>query len=178
MPITGFLTAKAARPDLYRAGSLVIRGLQASLIPWSFRPPLVASGGNSHSSLSSAVHQEGIYLVSRAACTGNYKEVRDPSVNTGSLLSSLPDEQTEGGGVSTDTEDESKQGTDPNDSDDSKREEDGSYEESDAEDDGEELGAGADGVSRVKLARAAVHVSGGVFGLLSVQDGQEDSDEE
>lgn len=35
---TGFLTAKAARPDIYRAGSLVIRSMQASQIPWCFRP--------------------------------------------------------------------------------------------------------------------------------------------
>ena len=36
--ITGFLTAKAARPDVYRSGSMLIRAFQSSQIPWSFRP--------------------------------------------------------------------------------------------------------------------------------------------
>lgn len=35
----GFLTAKAGRPDLYRAGAFVMRQIHSSAIPWSFVPP-------------------------------------------------------------------------------------------------------------------------------------------
>ncbi|KAK9897365.1 P-loop containing nucleoside triphosphate hydrolase protein [Cystobasidium minutum MCA 4210] len=49
----GFLTAKAARPDVYRAGSMIIRAFHSSQIAWSFRPTVdeIAS-----------IHQEGIWI--------------------------------------------------------------------------------------------------------------------
>lgn len=50
----GYLTAKAARPDIYRAGSLILRAVQSSQIPWSFQPPEVASSVDQR--------QEGVWL--------------------------------------------------------------------------------------------------------------------
>ncbi|GAA5896878.1 hypothetical protein JCM6882_005056 [Rhodosporidiobolus microsporus] len=40
----GFLTAKVGRPDIYRAGSSILRLLHSSSIPWAFRP---SSGSSS-----------------------------------------------------------------------------------------------------------------------------------
>ncbi|KAM0788802.1 hypothetical protein ACM66B_002890 [Microbotryomycetes sp. NB124-2] len=34
-----FVTAKAGRPDVYRAGAQILRHLHSSAIPWTFRPP-------------------------------------------------------------------------------------------------------------------------------------------
>jgi hypothetical protein len=34
----GFLTAKAARPDVYRAGSMLLRAFHSSQVAWAFRP--------------------------------------------------------------------------------------------------------------------------------------------
>lgn len=48
----GFLTAKAGRPDIYRAGAFILRQMHNSAIPWAFRPP--ASG--------SKPPKEGIFL--------------------------------------------------------------------------------------------------------------------
>lgn len=50
----GFITAKAGRPDLYRAGAYIMRQLHSSVVPWGFRPP--SSGGGVD------VPKEGIYL--------------------------------------------------------------------------------------------------------------------
>lgn len=41
--VSGYLTAKAARPDLYRAGAEIIRALQSSAILWAFKPPAQGS---------------------------------------------------------------------------------------------------------------------------------------
>lgn len=35
---SGFITAKAARPDTYRAGAMIMRFLQSGAIRWAFRP--------------------------------------------------------------------------------------------------------------------------------------------
>lgn len=50
----GFITAKAGRPDLYRAGAFIMRQLHSSAIPWAFTPPL--------DSRRVPVPREGIYL--------------------------------------------------------------------------------------------------------------------
>lgn len=49
----GFLTAKAARPDVYRSGSMLIRAFYSSQIAWSFRPTTEEVP---------QVRQEGIWL--------------------------------------------------------------------------------------------------------------------
>lgn len=53
---SGFLTAKAARPDVYRAGAMIIRSFQASQIPWAFVPP------GTFSSHASSSESNGIWL--------------------------------------------------------------------------------------------------------------------
>lgn len=50
-----FVTAKAGRPDLYRAGAFLLRQLHASSIPWGFRPPFAGDA-------AAQGDQEGIYL--------------------------------------------------------------------------------------------------------------------
>lgn len=50
----GFITAKAGRPDLYRAGALILRQMHSSSIPWGFRPPFKGD--------PTAQDQEGIYI--------------------------------------------------------------------------------------------------------------------
>lgn len=50
---SGFLTAKAARPDVYRSGSMLIRAFHASQIAWAFRPTIEEVPD---------IHQEGIWL--------------------------------------------------------------------------------------------------------------------
>lgn len=57
----GFLTAKAARPDVYRAGSMIIRAFHSSQIAWSFRSSMEEVPN---------VHQEGIWLKSFQAGKG------------------------------------------------------------------------------------------------------------
>ena len=54
MDMTGFLTAKAARPDVYRSGSMLIRAFQSSQIPWCFRPSPRQIRG---------IEQDGIWIV-------------------------------------------------------------------------------------------------------------------
>ncbi|GAA6039125.1 hypothetical protein JCM8097_005338 [Rhodosporidiobolus ruineniae] len=54
-----FVTAKVGRPDIYRAGSHILRLLHASAIPWAFRPPPV---GNESEREDAAVEREGIWL--------------------------------------------------------------------------------------------------------------------
>lgn len=51
--LPGFLTAKAARPDVYRSGSMLIRAFHTSQIAWSFRPSMWEVPD---------IHQEGIWL--------------------------------------------------------------------------------------------------------------------
>jgi ribosome biogenesis GTPase A len=40
----GFVTAKAGRPDLYRAGAFIMRQIHSSAIPWGFWPPSNGKG--------------------------------------------------------------------------------------------------------------------------------------
>lgn len=51
----GFVTSKAGRPDLYRAGAFILRQLHASSIPWGFRPPFEGDA-------AAQGDQEGLYL--------------------------------------------------------------------------------------------------------------------
>ena len=65
---TGFITSKAGRPDLYRAGAFILRQLHASLIPWGFRPPFAGDA-------SEQGQHEGIFITDFAARASNADEL-------------------------------------------------------------------------------------------------------
>ena len=154
----GFLTAKAARPDLYRAGSMVIRGIQASLIPWSFRPSTASSDRNA------VIEQQGIYLP-LSAQLGSAEAARQRL----EALHTLPEEQDQqgDGSASTEAEDEDE---DEDEDDREVSEPSDAESESQSEDEAEEAGSPA-----AATPRAAV---GGAFSLLAIDDGETDDDEE
>lgn len=56
-PLTGFVTAKVGRPDVYRSGAFILRQLHSSSIPWGFRPPFAGDAASQGSET-----QEGIWL--------------------------------------------------------------------------------------------------------------------
>ncbi|BGP15316.1 hypothetical protein JCM10213_002625 [Rhodosporidiobolus nylandii] len=62
----GFITAKVGRPDIYRAGSAILRLLHSSAIPWGFRPPPLPSSSSALLSTgendTKEAEQEGIYF--------------------------------------------------------------------------------------------------------------------
>ncbi|KAK4702727.1 hypothetical protein P7C70_g3495, partial [Phenoliferia sp. Uapishka_3] len=64
----GFITAKAGRPDLYRAGAFILRQLHASLIPWAFRPPFDGD--------AAAQDQVGIWIPGFQAKASNVEKER------------------------------------------------------------------------------------------------------
>ncbi|KAL8292872.1 hypothetical protein RQP46_000566 [Phenoliferia psychrophenolica] len=64
----GFITAKAGRPDLYRAGAFILRQLHSSSIPWAFRPPFEGD--------ATAQDQIGIFIPGFEAKASNAERER------------------------------------------------------------------------------------------------------
>jgi hypothetical protein len=155
--VKGFLTAKAARPDLYRAGSLVIRGLQASLIPWSFRPTTC-----DESALE--VRQQGIYLL--PSPMPSTEDDLSASKKRLAALHAMPEEQDKVDTAETTTEEEQGSEEGAND------EEEASSSPSEGEEEEEDAQpAPPHGGSGSSAAR-------GAFSLLSIDDSEEEEEEE
>lgn len=89
----GFITAKAGRPDLYRAGAFVLRLLHSSTIPWGFRPPFQGDA-------SEQGQQDGIWIQDFKARASN----ADALARESELVRS-------GDETSGDEEDEEEQGS-------------------------------------------------------------------
>lgn len=85
----GFLTAKAARPDIYRAGAIIVRSFQSSEIPWAFRP----SNDNAEEP------RNGIWLPDFKR-DGGGTELRDAQTET--ELSNISSPESERAGSSSD----------------------------------------------------------------------------
>jgi len=97
----GFLTAKAARPDVYRAGSMIIRAVQASQVPWAFRPP--------HQGPIPGADQEGIWIkMNEKANLSLMGEVHQAEDST--EAEDVEEEEQEGGSQSDDVDDGSDEG--------------------------------------------------------------------
>lgn len=96
-----FVTAKAGRPDIYRAGAQILRQIHSSQIPWGFRPSF---GSGPTGDASNQGTQEGIWLkdfVARASVkSGNEGDVtaeEDEDQAEGSELDASEDESDEQG---------------------------------------------------------------------------------
>ncbi|SCV70862.1 BQ2448_3624 [Microbotryum intermedium] len=94
----GFITAKAGRPDLYRAGAFVLRQLHSSSIPWGFRP-LFKEGD-----VADQGEEEGIWLKSfvSGGMVGSEREER----RRGRLVGDGEEESGSGSGSGESAEEE------------------------------------------------------------------------
>ncbi|GAA5985325.1 hypothetical protein JCM11641_005395 [Rhodosporidiobolus odoratus] len=85
-----FVTAKVGRPDIYRAGSHILRLIHASVIPWAFRPP------DSSVDIASDIEPKGIWLH-------GFKPMTAPSLTKGE-----DQDESEQGGAEEESEDDSE----------------------------------------------------------------------
>ncbi|KAM0746380.1 P-loop containing nucleoside triphosphate hydrolase protein [Meredithblackwellia eburnea MCA 4105] len=143
----GFITAKAARPDLYRAGSVILRQLHSSVIPWGYEPPL--SSSPNFRDVEAVVEREGLWIKgfqAKSASEERWKE-RRPKVRGNE---DGDEEQLEGSEFETEQESSV---------DDSDEDEDDSDEGEESDD--EEAEANENAVGAIRSVFAGLEVEGG-----------------
>lgn len=106
MPSSGFITAKAGRPDLYRAGAFVLRQLHSSSIPWAFRPPFEGD--------AAAQDQIGIFIPDFEAKASTAEKERRARMLVGDEESEDDEPSEEELSESADSEAESEDSADDN----------------------------------------------------------------
>lgn len=103
---TDFITAKAGRPDLYRAGAQILRSLHTSSLPWGFRPPF-------RGDVSNQGQQEGVWIKDFVAQASTEEQLRRDARRAGSdsdYSGSETDEEGHGE-EEEESEEESEDGT-------------------------------------------------------------------
>jgi hypothetical protein len=100
---TGFITAKAGRPDLYRAGAQILRSLHTSAVPWGFRPPF-------RGDVSNQGQQEGVWIKDFVAKASTDEELRRDARRAGAGSDDdYSGSETDGRDDQDDEEDESEE---------------------------------------------------------------------
>jgi hypothetical protein len=115
-----FITAKAGRPDVSRAGAAILRMLHSSSIAWAFRPPPPPEGSRDGGEWDWPEH-EGIWIVSGLGehnkgelVDGGIEDVdeasdRSEAENSDGTLNDEHEEEKELSQASTDEEEEDEE---------------------------------------------------------------------